>query len=109
LLAVKRAVAPPVDVCNRLMRFDLNLIPDDTRPYFRDVFDHVMRINEMVDNLRELLTTAFEVNLSLISVEENRDMKQLAEFAWSRTATPVGSRRGPPSSQCRPCLRVSTG
>ncbi len=81
LLAIKRAVAPLVEVCNRLTRFDLDLIPDDTRPYFRDVFDHVMRINEMVDNLRELLTTAFEVNLSLISVEENHDMKQLAEFA----------------------------
>lgn len=81
LLAIRRAVAPLVEVCNRLTRFDLDLIPDDTCPYFRDVFDHVMRINEMVDNLRELLTTAFEVNLSLISVEENQDMKRLAEFS----------------------------
>jgi len=81
LLAIKRAVAPLIEVCNRLTRFDLDLIPDDTRPYFRDVFDHVIRINEMVDNLRELLTTAFEVNLSMISVEENQDMKRLAE--WS--------------------------
>ena len=81
LLAVKRAVAPLVEVCTRLTRFDLALIPEDTRPYFRDVFDHVLRVNEMVDNLRELLTTAFEVNLSLISVEENRDMKRLAEVA----------------------------
>jgi magnesium transporter len=81
LLAVKRAVAPLVEVCTRLTRFDLDLIPEDTRPYFRDVFDHVMRLNEMVDSLRELLTTAFEVNLSLISVEENREMKRLAEVA----------------------------
>jgi len=81
LLAVKRAVAPLVEVCNRLMRYDLDLIPDDTRPYFRDVLDHVILINEMVNNLRELLTTAFEVNLSLISVEENQDTKRLAE--WS--------------------------
>ena len=81
LLAVKRAVAPLVEVCTRLTRFDLDLIPEDTRPYFRDIFDHVMRINELVDNLRELLTTAFEVNLSLISVEENRDMRRLAEVS----------------------------
>ena len=81
LLSIKRAVAPLIEVCNRLTRFDLDMIPDDTRPYFRDVFDHVIRINEMVDSLRELLTTAFEVNLSLISVEENQDMKRLAE--WS--------------------------
>jgi magnesium transporter len=81
LLAVKRAVAPLVEVCTRLTRFDLALIPEDTRPYFRDVFDHVLRVNELVDNLRELLTTALEVNLSLISVEENREMKRLAEVA----------------------------
>jgi len=81
LLALKRAVAPLVEVCNRLMRFDFDLIPDDTRPYFRDVFDHVMRINEMIDNLRELLTTAFEVNLSMVSIDENQEMKRLAEFS----------------------------
>jgi magnesium transporter len=81
LLAIKRAVAPLIEVCNRLMRFDLDLLPNDTRPYFRDVFDHVMRINEMVDNLRELVTTAFEVNLSMVSVEENQEMKRLAEFS----------------------------
>jgi magnesium transporter len=81
LLEVKRAVSPLVDVCNRLMRFDLDLIPDDTRPYFRDVYDHVIRINEIVDNLRELLTSALEANLSLISVSQNDAMKKLAGWA----------------------------
>ncbi len=84
LLRLKRAIAPLIDVCNRLMRFDLELIPSDTRPYFRDVLDHVIRINEMVDSLRELLTTAFEVNLSLISVEENQEMKRLAEWSFEQ-------------------------
>jgi hypothetical protein len=41
----------------------------------------VIRINEMADNLCELLTSAFGINLSLISVEENHDTKRLAEFA----------------------------
>jgi magnesium transporter len=81
LLDVKRAVSPLVDMCNRLMRFDLEIIPDDTRPYFRDVYDHVIRINEMVDALRELLTTALEANLSLISVAQNDAMKRLAGWA----------------------------
>jgi magnesium transporter len=81
LLEVKRAVAPLVDVCNRLMRFDLALIPEDTRPYFRDVYDHVIRINEMVDVQRELLTTALEANLSLVAVAQNEVMKRLAGWA----------------------------
>jgi magnesium transporter len=78
LLSLKRAVAPLIDVCNRLMRFDTGLIPAETRPYFRDVYDHVIRLNEMIDNLRELLTTAFEVNLSFLSLATNEEMKQLA-------------------------------
>ncbi len=81
LLALKRAVSPLVDVCNRLMRFDINLIPEDTRPYFRDVYDHVLRLNEMIDNLRELLTTALEANLSLISVSQTEHTKRLAAWA----------------------------
>jgi magnesium transporter len=81
LLDVKRAVSPLVDMCNRLMRFDLELIPEDTRPYFRDVYDHVIRINDMVDTQRELLTTALEANLSLIAVAQNEVMKKLAGWA----------------------------
>ncbi|MBI4010865.1 MAG: magnesium/cobalt transporter CorA [Candidatus Rokubacteria bacterium] len=81
LLEVKRAVSPLVDVCNRLMRFDVELIPEDTRPYFRDVYDHAIRINEVVDNLRELLTSALEANLSLISVSQNDAMKKLTGWA----------------------------
>ena len=81
LLDVKRAVLPLVDMCNRLMRFDFELIPEDTRLYFRDIYDHVIRINEMVDTLRELLTTALEANLSLIAVAQNDVMKKLAGWA----------------------------
>jgi magnesium transporter len=81
LVEVKRAISPLVDVSNRLMRFDLALLAEDTRPYFRDVYDHVIRINEMIDTLRELLTTALEVNLALIAVSQNEDMKKLAAWA----------------------------
>jgi magnesium transporter len=81
LLALKRAVSPLVDVCNRLMRFGSDLIPGNTRPYFRDVYDHVVRINEMVDTQRELLTTALEANLSLISMEQTEHSKRLAAWA----------------------------
>ena len=68
-------------VCNRLVRADVALIPDDARVYFRDVYDHAIRINEMIDTLRELLTTALEANLSLISVSQNEAMKRLAAWA----------------------------
>jgi magnesium transporter len=81
LLEVKRAVSPLVDMCTRLMRVDFAVIPDDTRPYFRDVYDHVIRINEMVDTLRELTTTAFEANLALTAVGQNEAMRRLTAWA----------------------------
>ena len=81
LLALRRAVAPLVEVCNRLMRFDMPQIPDDTRVYFRDVYDHVVRLNETIDAQRELLTTALEANLSLITISQNEDTKRLAGWA----------------------------
>jgi magnesium transporter len=81
IVEVKRAVSPLIDICTRLMRFDLELIPEDTRPYFRDVYDHVVRINEMVDSSREILATALEANLSLISISENEIQKRFAGWA----------------------------
>lgn len=81
LLEVKRSISPMVDVCNRLMRFDIKCISADTQPYFRDVYDHVIRINEMVENTRELLNTALEANFSLISISQNDVSKKFAGWA----------------------------
>lgn len=81
LLALRRAVSPLIDVCNRLMRVDLPYIPDDTRPYFRDVYDHVLRLNEAIDMQRELLTTALEAHMSLMSVAQAEHMKRITAWA----------------------------
>ncbi|NTU81963.1 MAG: magnesium/cobalt transporter CorA [Chloroflexales bacterium] len=78
LLQVKRVVSPLIDICNRLTRVDYNILAEETQPYFRDVYDHVVRINEMVDTQRELLTTALEANLSLMSIAQNDVMKRFA-------------------------------
>jgi magnesium transporter len=81
LLEVKRAVSPLVDVCNRLMRFEIKCISEETRPYFRDIYDHAVRINEMVDNTRELLNSAMEANFSLISISQSDVSKKFAGWA----------------------------
>src|SRR5262249_47502419 len=82
LIHLKRAVSPLIDVCNRLNRYDTpGLIPDEVRPYLRDVYDHVVRINDRVDTLRELLTSALDANLALVSIRQNEIMKRLAAWA----------------------------
>ncbi len=81
LLEVKRAVSPLVEVCNKLMRFEIKCISEETRPYFRDIYDHVVRINENVDNTRELLNSAMEANFSLISISQSDVSKKFAGWA----------------------------
>jgi magnesium transporter len=81
LLDIKHAVSPLIDICNRLMRFDIKLISEETQPYFRDIYDHAVRINEMVDGVRELLNTALEANFSLISISQSEVAKKFAGWA----------------------------
>ncbi len=81
LVALRRAVSPLADVCNRLLRSDIPHIPADTRPYFRDVYDHIIRLNESIDAQRERLTSALEAHLSLMSVAQNEHMKRITAWA----------------------------
>lgn len=81
LVAIKRALTPLIEVCTRILRFDHTLVHADVHPYFRDVYDHVVRINERIDSTRELLSTALEANLSLISIRQNDVTKKLAGWA----------------------------
>jgi magnesium transporter len=77
----KRILLPLLDLFHRLMRVDLKLVPDEIRIYFRDVYDHVVRINESLDQLRETVHSALEANLALISVRQNETMQMLAAWA----------------------------
>ncbi len=81
LLLMRRAVLPLQEVCSGLIRFDVALIAPEMRAYFRDVQDHVIRVVESIDNLRELLKGALEANLLLASVQQNDVTKQLAAWA----------------------------
>jgi magnesium transporter len=53
--------------------------------YFRDVFDHLMRLNAEMDSMREMLQTAISVTLTLISIAESEITKRLA--AWGALIT----------------------
>jgi magnesium transporter len=78
LLDVRNAIAPLSEVCLQLMRLHPDITSKDTRVYFRDIHDHITRIVEATDNMREVLTTAMQVNLALVSVRQNEVVKRLA-------------------------------
>jgi magnesium transporter len=81
LMTLRLAVAPLQDITSQLVRLHQGLIPDELRPYFRDVYDHVFRVNESISAMREMLTAAINVNLSLVTFGQNEVMKKLAGWA----------------------------
>ena len=81
LTQLRLAVAPMQDILAQLTRMHGSLVPDEVRLYFRDVLDHAMRVNESTDTLREMLTAAMSVNLSLVTVNQGEIVKKLAGWA----------------------------
>jgi magnesium transporter len=81
LLKLRRAVAPLVDVCNRLAHVDETLIEPQMQPFFRDVGDHIRRVQEDIDALREVLAFAFEASLMAGQAQQNAITRKLAAWA----------------------------
>ncbi len=81
LVTLRLAIGPLQDTLGQLTHLFPRLIRDEVRPYFRDVFDHATRINESADTMREMLTAALTVNLSLVTVTQGEVVKRLAGWA----------------------------
>jgi magnesium transporter len=81
LMTLRLAVAPLQDIINQLVRLHPDLIHEELRAYFRDVYDHVFRVNESISAMREMLSAAISVNLSLVTFGQNEVMKKLAGWA----------------------------
>jgi magnesium transporter len=81
LLLLRRTVAPTIEVCRRLEHLELPFIDDAIRAYFRDVVDHVQRVNESIDALREVLAFSFEAALLLQSARQGDIQRPFAGWA----------------------------
>ena len=76
----RRAATPLVDPAHRLWEKEVAFIPRETRPWFRDVADHVLRVTEHVDGYDRLLTDILSAHLAQVSVRQNEDMRKIS--AW---------------------------
>lgn len=81
LTQMRLAVAPLQDILSQLTRTQVALVAEETKLHFRDVLDHVVRLNESIDTLREMLTAAMSVNLSLVNINQGEVVKKLAGWA----------------------------
>jgi magnesium transporter len=76
----QRAVTPLLPAVDRLARGQIPEIPDELGPYFRDVHDHLLRVQSRIETFRDLLGAALHANLTQVSVRQNEDMRKIS--AW---------------------------
>ncbi len=81
LMTLKHATAPLLEAVSKLYGGRVPQICSGLSDYFRDVSDHLVRINQSIDAARDMITTAISVNLSLITLQENEVTKRLAGYA----------------------------
>jgi magnesium transporter len=77
-LEFKRAVMPLRDPVGR---FATTSMPEDARPYFRDIADHLARASEAIESIDKLLDNALNAHLAQLSVQQNADMRKLTAGA----------------------------
>jgi magnesium transporter len=65
LVLLRRVVLPMREVVNTLMRRDLHIVPEAMHPYYQDLYDHVLRVTEWSDSLRDLANSILETNLTI--------------------------------------------
>jgi magnesium transporter len=80
LAEVRRAVQPLRVPMERFAETDYPFLHRDAAHFFRDIADHVIRVGEQVEKLDQLLSSAFEAHLTMVSVQQNEDMRKIS--AW---------------------------
>ncbi|MFC5519631.1 magnesium and cobalt transport protein CorA [Polaromonas jejuensis] len=78
---LKHAVAPLLEGAGKLHGGRVPHICVGVQDYFRDVVDHLSRINALIDNMRDTIGTAIQVNLAMVTIEEGEVTKRLAAWA----------------------------
>lgn len=81
VVMMKHVVAPLMEAVGRLYGGRVPSICEDTRDYFRDIGDHLYRLNALIDAIRDTIATAIQVNLSMVTIEESEVNKRLAAWA----------------------------
>lgn len=81
LLELKRAVAPLDRPLHALATVQMPPVSPDIQPYFRDVLDHLTRVNEQIASLDALLDSILQAHLAQVTVAQNEDMRKITAWA----------------------------
>jgi magnesium transporter len=80
VLEMHRATAPLIEPLKKLASGHYDVVHEQIREYFRDVYDHALRANEAVEGQREMLNGILDANTAQVSVRQNDDMRRIS--AW---------------------------
>lgn len=81
LVFIRKAITPIRELLLAIQRSESALVQDRTLPYFRDVFDHSLRVIDIMDSYRDLINGMLDIYLSSVSNRMNEIMKILTVFA----------------------------
>ena len=81
LVLLRRVAIPMREVLNPLVRRETKFLGEHMAPYFQDVYDHIMRVGDWTDSLRDLVTTLLETNLTIQGNQMNLIMKKVTSWA----------------------------
>ena len=81
ITTLKHATAPLMDSVGKLYGGRVPLVCQGMGEYFRDVYDHLVRLNQSLDSQRDTVATAIQVNLAMITIGESEVTKRLAAYA----------------------------
>ncbi|MGH8373380.1 MAG: magnesium/cobalt transporter CorA [Gammaproteobacteria bacterium] len=81
LMILKHATAPLLEAVSKLYGGRVPMVCAGMSDYFRDIYDHLIRLNQTIDSTRDMVVTALSVNLSMIALQENETTKKLASYA----------------------------
>ncbi len=81
LMKIKHAAGPLLEASSKLYGGRVPQLCMGLQDYFRDVYDHLVRVNQSIDSLREMVITALSVNLSLLTMQGSEITKRLAGYA----------------------------
>jgi len=81
VLRLRRISGKQMDILHRMSRGEFSLIPEEMRPFYRDVYDHLVRVVDLAENYRDLISGSLEAYLSVVSNRLNEIMKVLTIFS----------------------------
>lgn len=81
IMVLRRTLAPHREILSRLNRGDLPFIKPANAVYFRDIYDHLLRMSDLVDSCREVTTMSLEAYATIVSNRLNEIMKTMTAFA----------------------------